>query len=508
MRAAAVLATGADRTLETPGEVAGGVVTLVLLVALVVSALWVGLVVVPRDRRPSSALAWMLLIYLLPLAGLLAFALIGSPKLPVSRRDRQREMDRRIEARVEREGRAHDPTPGPAWLDGVVRQNTRVGRLPMLRGNAATLHGDYDAAILAMADDIASAREHVHVEFYILSLDDTTEPFFAALEQAVANGADVRVLFDHIGSAGYPGYRATRERLTRAGVRWALMLPVQPWRGRYQRPDLRNHRKLVVVDGAVGWAGSQNLIDRSYDKPANVRRGLQWQDLMVRLRGPAVQALDAVFVTDWYSETDELLGVRAPLRPRDARGAASEGPVAVQVLPSGPGFETDNNLLMFDALLFAARTRVSITSPYFVPDESLLAAVVAAALRGCDVELFVPARADQALVHHAQRSYYEELLRAGVRIFLYPAPYVLHAKHVSIDDDVAVIGSSDLDIRSFALDLESSLLCHDRAFVDALREVEDSYRARSRELTLAEWVHRPRHQRVLDNLARLTSAVQ
>ncbi|WP_336921009.1 cardiolipin synthase [Aquipuribacter sp. SD81] len=480
----------------------------VAVLAVLLVAAYVALVVVPRNRKPSSATAWMLLIYILPVVGLLAFLVIGSPRLPAARRARQTEVDRRIAARVVAEGLGHVEAPGPPWLDGVVRQNQNVGALPMLQGCSAEIHDGYEETIQAIADDIAAATDFVHVEVYILSLDETTEPFFAALEKAVANGAGVRVLLDHIGSAGYPGYRATLERLTAAGVQWHLMLPVQPWRGRYQRPDLRNHRKLVVVDGLVGWAGSQNVIDSSYDKRANRRKGLRWQDLMVRVRGPVVQSLDAVFLTDWFSETDELLDITAPERPTDAAGVAAEGPLAIQVLPSGPGYDTENNLLMFNALLYSARRRVSITSPYFVPDESLLDAVVAAGLRGLDVELFVPAEADQFFVQHAQRSYFETLLRAGVRIHLYPAPTVLHAKHMSIDDDVAYVGSSNLDIRSFQLDLESSLLIQGREFVDDLRRVEDGYRAASRELTLAEWLYRPRVARVVDNLARLTSALQ
>jgi cardiolipin synthase len=281
------------------------------------------------------------------------------------------------------------------------------------------------------------------------------------------------------------------------------MLPVQPLRGRYQRPDLRNHRKLVVVDGRTGWAGSQNLVDRSYNKRVNRRRGLQWQDLMVRLRGPAVQELDAVFVTDWFSETDELLGIEAKDAP--------DGPVgdlAVQVVPSGPGFDTENNLRLFTSLLYGAQDRVSITSPYFVPDESLLYAVTSAGYRGVAVELFVPEQADQFLVHHAQRSYYEQLLRAGVRIWLYPRPYVLHAKHVSVDSEIAVVGSSNLDIRSFTLDLELTLLVHGRSFARQVQAVEDGYRAVSRELVLDAWLARPRWERVVDNLARLTSSLQ
>lgn len=178
------------------------------------------------------------------------------------------------------------------------------------------------------------------------------------------------------------------------------------------------------------------------------------------------------------------------------------------MLGSGPGFPNENNLRMFNSLIYGAQTRLSITSPYFVPDESMLYAITTAAQRGVAVELFVSEEADQFMVDHAQKSYYTALLEAGVRIFCYPMPTVLHAKHLSVDDAAAVIGSSNMDIRSFNLDFEVSVLILGADFVAQLREVEDSYRAVSTEITLATWRRRPLVKRYLDNVMRLTSAVQ
>jgi cardiolipin synthase len=288
------------------------------------------------------------------------------------------------------------------------------------------------------------------------------------------------------------------------GADWRLMLPVQPLRGRYQRPDLRNHRKLLVADGQLGYVGSLNLIDPGYDKRANRRRGLRWRDLLAEVRGPVVRELDAVFATDWYSETDELIADPGETEPVPA----VHGSLLAQIAPSGPAFRSENNLALFNSLLYYAARRISITSPYFVPDESLLGAILTAARRGVAVELFVGEIGDQFVVFHAQHSYYADLLEAGVRIYLYPAPSILHAKHLSVDDDVAVVGSSNMDIRSFQLDLELTLMVCGRSFVDELRTVEDGYRSVSRELTAAEWSRRTRRHRLVDDLARLTSAVQ
>jgi cardiolipin synthase len=314
----------------------------------------------------------------------------------------------------------------------------------------------------------------------------------------------VRVLLDHIASLRSPGYRRTLKHLTRIGAKWHLMLPIQPLRGRYQRPDLRNHRKLLVIDGTVAFTGSQNMVDSSYNKPGNIRRGLHWKDLMVKFEGPIVAGINSLFVTDWYSETDELL-----LREtEDVHPIMTREPVDAQVVPSGPGFERENNLRLFNSLVYAAQHKVILTSPYFVPDDSMLYAITTAAQSGLDVQLFVSEVGDQFMVYHAQRSYYEQLLRAGVRIWLYPTPTVLHAKHFTIDDDVAVIGSSNMDMRSFSLNLEISVMVRSADFVADLREVEQSYRSLSRELTLDEWMNRSRASATLDNVMRLTAAVQ
>ncbi|MDN4597167.1 cardiolipin synthase [Leifsonia virtsii] len=473
-----------------------------LLVDFIIRVL--AIIIVPRNRKPTSATAWLLAIFLIPYIGILFFLLIGSYKLPKSRRKKQEEINRFIIESTEGIERVRRDHPWPPWLEGVVELNRNLGAMPLVGGNRATLNGDYEGSLNAMAEEIRKARKYIHVEFYILSLDKTTGPFFDALEEAVKRGVVVRVLLDHIASLRTPDYKRTTKRLTAMGAKWQLMLPVQPLKGKYQRPDLRNHRKLLIVDGRVAFMGSQNVIDRSYNKKSNIRRGLKWKELIVRLEGPIVAGLNAIFITDWYSETDELL-------QRETEPITDEidpNELDAQVVPSGPGFAGENNLRLFLALLYYAQERIVITSPYFVPDDAMLMAITSAVQRGISVDLFVSEIGDQALVYHAQRSYYEALLRAGVRIWMYKAPYILHAKHFTIDNDVAVIGSSNMDMRSFQLNMEVSLMVRGRSFVDEMRKVEDGYRRDSRELTLEEWMKQPLRSTVLDNLARLTSALQ
>ena len=475
-----------------------------LLIAVHAAVGFVAAVLIAANRRPSAAIAWILTIIFIPFLGALAFFLIGVGRLPAGRRAKQREINALVLDRTDGLSQVAHRDEWPDWLASAVQLNLTLGALPMVGGNRADLLDDYSGSILAMVADIDTATDYVHVEFYILVLDDTTEPFFAALRRATERGVTVRVLSDHLSGLMGPRRRETLAALAAMDAEWHGMLPLRPFRGQWRRPDLRNHRKLLVVDGRVGFTGSQNLIDASYLKPKNIARGLRWHELMVRLEGPTVRELNAVFVTDWYSETDEQL----PLDTSPVVLADRDDLLDAQVLPSGPSFENDNNLKLYAMLIHKAEKRVSITSPYFVPEESTMLAIVTAASRGVDVELFVSAVGDQALVYHAQRSYYEALLRAGVAIHLYRAPTVLHSKHFTIDDDIAVIGSSNMDIRSFSLNMEVSVLVHGADFVRRMRLVEDGYRANSDRLDLADWTSRPLGQKISDNLARLTSALQ
>jgi cardiolipin synthase A/B len=478
--------------------------TPVIVLAAEIVIIVVAAVMISTNRRPAAAIAWILAILLLPILGLLLFLLFGTRKLPARRREAQAFVTERMLERVPSLDAVGHRAEWPQWLESTARMTRNLGALPMVGGNAIQLLEGYTDSIDAMVVEIDKASRYVHVEFYILVVDDTTRPVFDALARARERGVTVRILTDHLGHLLNAPRRQTAAWLAEHGIEWHAMLPVRPLRGHWQRPDMRNHRKIVVIDGRVGFTGSQNLIDSSYNKPKNIKRGLHWVELMMRVEGPAVRELDAVFITDWYSESGELLPIddTPVVIPDDATL------LDAQVLPSGPSFDADNNLKLFATLLHKADRRISLTSPYFVPEESILVALTSAAERGLDVELFASQIGDQALVYHAQRSYYEALLRAGVRIYLYEAPAVLHAKHFSIDDDVAVVGSSNMDIRSFSLNMEVSMLVHGRAFVDELRAVEDRYRSCSTELQLDEWLRRPRRERVRDDLARLTSAIQ
>ena len=461
-------------------------------------------IIVPRNRRPTAAMAWLLAIYFTPLIGVLLFLLIGNPRLPRKRRRKQEQINTYIHDTSEHLDFGTLRPHAPEWFTSLVTLNRNLGAMPLAGDNSAHLISDYQSSLDAMADEIRTAKRYVHVEFYILQTDASTDNFFRALEEVAARGVIVRVLLDHWANRGKPYYRKTLKRLHAMGAQWHLMLPVQPFKGKYQRPDLRNHRKLLVVDGSAAFMGSQNVTDSTYNLKKNIKRGLHWVDLMVRVEGPVVASINAVFLSDWYSETDEVLTDEIDLF--DVK--SGPGDLDCQIIPSGPGFEFQNNLKLFAGLLYAAQRKIIVVSPYFVPDEALLLAITTACQRGIHVELFVSEEGDQALVYHAQRSYYEALLRAGVKIWMYQKPFILHSKSMTIDDEVAIIGSSNMDMRSFGLNMEISMLVRGEEFIREMRIVEQQYRDLCREMTLEEWEHQPLRSTVLDNLARLTSALQ
>lgn len=463
----------------------------------------IALFIVPQNRKPSAGMAWLLVIFLFPWLGYLLFFIFGSSKLPYARRNAQNTLNEAIKRSASQLGSGNrNPDSAsvavPDDFAPLARLNEALTGLPVVDGNALEILSHYDESIRRLAEDIDQAQNFVHLEYYILVLDETSEPVFAAMGRAAARGVTVRVMYDWLSTRGYKNYRAMLKRLKADGVIVQPMLPFRlPGMG-YVRPDLRNHRKLVVIDDQTGYIGSQNLVKRNYHR----RDQLAYDELVVRLQGPVVLELSAVFVTDWYSETSVMLD---PGEPGLAPEVPSYGTVRAQILPSGPGYEDENNLKLFTCLIHAARREITIVNPYFVPDEALIMALTSAARRGVKVTVINSEAQDQWLVAHAQCSFYEGLLRAGVEIYLYQAPVLLHSKFITVDDEMTTVGSSNLDLRSFYLNLEVTLVVYDAMVVKAFRQVEAQYLARCTRLRLEDWQQRPWRLVLLDNLARLTS---
>jgi cardiolipin synthase A/B len=451
---------------------------------------FVMLIYVPQRRSAAASRTWLLFIFLLPWPGLAFYWLFGRIYLPVRRVQMQERASKFIrEAQAQIGARVTVEPALPAALQCIPSLARRLGDFETLAGNNVELLPDYAGTIEHIIGDIEAAQQHVHLLFYIFLADQTGQRVAEALERAATRGVSCRVLMDAVGSR--QGLEKLAPKMRSNGVEVLEMLPVGLFRRNAARFDLRNHRKIVVIDGRVGYTGSQNIVNPEFVK------GYPNEELMVRVTGPVVAQLQAMFLADHYSETGNVFDP-GELYPK----LEYAGNSPAQLVPSGPGYGRENGRELIIAMLYGAQERIVITTPYFVPDEPFLHAVCAARLRrGIEVHLVLSKHANQLVTQFAQRSYYDDLLEAGIEIHLY-RPHFLHAKHLTIDDDIALIGSTNMDIRSFALNAEINLIVYDSAIVRQLRAMQERYFANSELLESALWKC-PLGARIVQNTARL-----
>ena len=445
------------------------------------------LAVVPLRRSPAAARAWLLLIFFLPVPGLLLFLAIGSPRFPAWREERFRNLLPYF-AETGRRLKPHAPDLGGRAPTAALAET--LGHMPATGGNRVELIDQYDAVIERLVADIDAARRSVHILVYIFADDRVGTQVADALGRAVARGLEVRVLFDPVGSHRWR--RGTHTLLRARGIDVRETLPFRLIRGRTRR-DMRNHRKLFVIDGRIGYAGSQNIVARDF------RPGIVNRELVARVEGPVVASMEALVRGDWNLETGTFPSVEPPI-PGPA------GSAQAQLLPSGAAYPLEGLETLLVWRLHQARERIIIVTPYFIPDEDVLGAMKAAVARGVAVDLVVSKVVDQRLVHLSQSSFYADLLHAGVRINLYP-DYLLHAKTFSIDGRLAVVGSSNVDLRSFQLNEEVSLLLYDADSIAAVEVIQQGYVAASERLDLAQWRRRPLLRKLAENIARLVNSL-
>jgi len=453
------------------------------------------LIYVPQRRSAAASRTWLLLIFFQPVLGLMLYAMFGRIYVSKKRIEQQMRASRRIRASQAELGVRKFAGPKlPPDAASILGLAERLGDFEPFGGNCVELAYDYAGWIDRLVKDIDGARHHVHLLFYIYGDDETGRRVSDALGRAVKRGVKCRVMLDAVGSK--QALRHLAPQMRKDGIEVQALLEVGFWRRGAARFDLRNHRKIAVIDGIIGHTGSQNVVNPGFVK------GYPNEEMMLRMTGPVVVQLQAVFLADHFFETgtgmDELGLFPEP--------TAASGETLAQVVPSGPGYQHENGQELMIALLYAARERVVITTPYFVPDEPFFQAVRSAVLRGVEVHLVLSEHANQLVTQLAQRSYYDDLLGAGVIIHLYQ-PRFLHAKHLSIDDHIVLIGSTNIDIRSFALNAEVNVLIYDATVAGEMRRVQDGYFAASRLLKAEEWARRPLRTRVAQNVARLADSL-
>lgn len=437
------------------------------------------IVVIPLRRPPEAARSWLLLVLFLPVPALILFRMIGNARFPAWRRERFDEAAFLRDAAAD----ALPLLPDPPQIARLAR---RVGGFPACTGNSIVFEADYDAIVSAMVEAIDAAQFSVHLQTYIFAPDRTGTRIADALARAVGRGLHVRVLVDALGSR--PWARRSLALLHDAGVEAHLTLPIRFASLRRARGDLRNHRKLCIVDGQTAFVGSLNIVDRDF-KP-----GIVNDELVARVSGPVVAAFEAVFATDWHLETDRTLPPCPPPSPC--------GTTALQAVPSGPDYGTLGYERLLVEVVHAAQERVEIVTPYLIPDEALLVAMKNAVARGVEVTVILSRVTDQHIVRLAQRSFYDELLTAGIILQRY-RDRLLHAKSVSVDGAIGIVGSSNADIRSFMLNAEISMVIHDAHAAATLEAIHRRYIEGSDRLTLTQWRGRSRIVALLENLARL-----
>jgi cardiolipin synthase len=473
---------------------------LLLLVALLHVAVFVAVTlrVLARRSPPGVSMAWLLMVLLVPVAGLVLYVMIGERRLGrrwIERAEAERAALASRYRRLAADALLDPADTGPVG-EPVARLAQSLGAIPVMRGHRIELLSDSDLILRTLIDDVDACRERCSLEFYIWHEGGRVDELIAALIRAAGRGVAVTALMDGLGSRPFI-QRGAADPMRAAGIEVVVVLPASALRMAVARADLRNHRKIAVFDDRIAWTGSANLADpRHFKREAGVG---QWVDAMVRIQGPSCALLGAI--------SNAMAVLQAGPRLRDDRGADHgqvAGPVALQAYPSGPGFAYQHVESVILTAIYAARRELVLTTPYFAPGESVVTALRTAANRGVDVVLLLPWQCDSRLVQQASASYFDELLAAGVRIHRFHGG-LLHTKSMVIDRELSVFGTVNFDLRSFHLNFELSMLIYDRPFAEELLALQRRYLEDCELLDLDAWRARPFWRRMVENAAQLAS---
>lgn len=464
-----------------------------LMIVYIVTILSIVGVILSENRNPVKSLAWVTVLLLLPMVGLVLYIFFG-------RNIKNKHMiSRRKKRRLRRQGMQALHVPLPGWLSPESRQQIRLARsmsgAPYFPGNSVELFTTGREKFDSLLADIRNAREYIHLQYYIFSDDNIGREIADALIAKVAEGVKVRIIYDHIGSIKTSN-RFLRH-LKKHGIEikpfFRVVFPLFA-----TRINWRNHRKICIIDGEVGYIGGMNVADRYIDGPGD---GKVWRDAHLRVTGPAVAALQYSFAVDWSFMGGGLLTEETREVPR--AGAEGDG---IQMLTSGPNSQWNEiETLMFKAI-GNAKHRVYIQTPYFLPTEELLKALHAAAMSKVDVRVMIPRRSDSSILTAASFSYVTECLKAGVKVYLYEAG-MIHSKTMLVDREMVTVGSTNFDFRSFEHNFEGNLFIYSRDFNARMAAVFRADMKQSIAINIVEWRKRPLWHRVYESLMRLLSPV-
>jgi cardiolipin synthase len=458
-------------------------------------------VVITRKKRPTAALAWIMAIVFLPVLGAFLYLLFGTDRIKNKGKQKfitnvgLREKHHDIEAYWSSERLLASKHELPDQIANIMRVTNKLSPFGPVDNNRLEILVDAEETYQKMEEAILSAEHHVNLDYYIFEPDKVGARFRDLLVNKARQGVKVNFLYDAVGSMRLGWAWKFLEGFHVAGIQPQEFLPLRtffkPW-----NINLRNHRKILIVDNRVGFTGGLNIGEDFLNDGSQ-----RWRDTHMMIEGPAVTQLQWVFCEDWYFATGEDL-----FKPDYFPQSMSNGDYVAQVVPDGPDEGVESIKSIFFTAISEARKSVYITTPYFIPDQTINLALQMAALRGVDVKLLLPHKSDHPLVLLASRSYYDDLLKSGVSIFEY-MPGILHAKMFIVDDHLVVIGSANHDIRSFSYSFEVNVQVYNNEFTEMAKRVFLQDIERSRELSANEFLKRPSHVRFSENTCRLLSSL-
>ena len=446
-------------------------------------------------RNPVRTISWILVISLLPYVGIFFYVLFGRSY------HRQRRISNRIKKRIKNRTRKQaihqvDLSKYPI-VEKNLKLSTLIGKtseLGVYGNNEIDIFTEGEKLLARMLEDISKAKDHIHAEYFIIETDETGNTFKEALIKKAQEGVDVRVIYDDLGS--WKLKRSTIRDMKRAGIKIQSFFKIRfPYFT--SKINYRNHRKILVIDGTIGYLGGFNIADR-YTK------GLEWgvwRDTHLRIEGDAVSGIQHTFIYDWLYITKRL-----HTNKRFFPQTTVTTPTAVQIGISGPDMHWESIMQAYCLAISNAKKYIYIQTPYFLPNESIMNAIQSAALSGVEVKLMIPYRSDEKMSYEASMSYMGSILKAGVEVYQYTKGFI-HSKTLVIDDEIAIIGSANIDLRSFEQNFEVSAFIYNEQHSKHLKELFMSDMKVSKKLSYFKWSNRPRHRKIIQALARLLSPI-
>lgn len=481
----------------------------ILLIADLTIRIGLSIRVIMRKKSYGVSLAWLVIILLVPFVGGFFYLLFGENRISEERSERIQLSFNHYQhwlKTLQNRSPVEWDKLNPEYLPLQQLAGSLTG-LPAMGGNDLNILDSPEQFFAAIIADINGAKSTCHLQFYIWEEGGQVDAVIDALLQAALRGVTCRLLLDAIGCRDFLS-SPIAGKMKESGIRIQESLPAGLIKALFARVDIRNHRKIIIIDGSIAYTGSQNMVDPYvFRQEAEVGR---WIDIMARIQGPVVECLAGTFMNDWFLESDttelkfqsfheDLTHVqnRADIIRQDPVGT-----ISMQLVPSGPGFNADAIHSLLLTTIYAARKELILTTPYFIPDESLLTALKSASLRGVEVTIIIPAKNESRLAQYATRARFEDLSRAGIQFKLFTGGF-LHSKTITIDEEFALFGSVNLDMRSFWLNFEATLLIYDRDTCAQLRTLQHEYMISADDLDMARLSNRSIFERLKENAVLL-----